>query len=218
METSGVSATTTAATQTKATTHGFDDLGSEDFFKLLITELQSQDPMKPTDNQQLMSELSSIRQMQQTSTLNTTLQTLAAQERFGSTAGLIGHYVSGTVTNDAGASATVQGVVIGVQFDSKGEAVLELHNGHNLPASKVEQVTLVENLPASVQQQLQQELSQMANGSGSNSSARLVTPGATSTGKLNSVIAANSRLRGVTQNANSPVSVLDALLSRDIGV
>lgn len=216
MDTSAIGAATTATTPAKATTHGFDDLGSDDFFKLLITELQSQDPMKPTDNQQLMSELSTIRQMQQTSTLNTTLANLAAQERFGSTAGLIGHYVSGTLTNSAGASVTVQGLVTGVQFDSNGEAILDLHNGHTLPASKVEQVTVVENLPASVQQQLQQELA--AASADSSASARLIASGATSGQKAETAAAAGSRVRGVAQKTNTVADALDALFAPAAGI
>jgi len=36
--------------------------------------------------------------------------------------------------------------------------VLQLHNGQTLPADRVEEVTLVENLPADVLEQLQAEL------------------------------------------------------------
>jgi flagellar basal-body rod modification protein FlgD len=217
MDTSAVSATTTATTQTKATTQGFDDLGSEDFFKLLITELQNQDPTKPMDNQQLMSELSTIRQMQQTSTLNSTLQTLAAQERFGTTTGLIGQYVSGTVTNDAGDSFEIQGLVIGVRFDSKGEAVLELHDGQALPASKVEQVTVVENLPADLQEQLQQELAETS-GSGDSAAARSIASGATNAKKAASATAAGDKVRVLAQKTDTTANMVDALLASGVGI
>jgi flagellar basal-body rod modification protein FlgD len=215
MDTSAVGATTTT-TQTKATTRGFDDMGSEDFFKLLISELQNQDPMKPTDNQQLMSQLSTIRQMQQTTTLNTTLQTLAAQERFGSTTGLIGQYVAGTVTNDAGASASIEGLVTSVSFNSKGEAMLELHNGKSLPAANVEEVTVVDNLPASVRQQLQAELA--AANSASTASARLISPWSTASSKVNSAAASGNKVNSATQKADTTANLLDALMIPEIGL
>jgi flagellar basal-body rod modification protein FlgD len=214
MDTSAVGATTTTTTQRKATTRGFDDMGSEDFFKLLISELQNQDPMKPTDNQQLMSQLSTIRQMQQTTTLNTTLQTLAAQERFGSTTGLIGQYVAGTVTNDAGASTAIQGLVTSVSFNSKGEAMLELHNGKSLPASSVEEVTVVANLPTTVRQQLQAELA--AQGSNSTASARLINPGTTAASKVNSAAADSNQVNSAAQKADTTANLLDALMIPDL--
>ncbi len=137
------------------TTRGFSDLSSEDFFALLIAELQSQDPLEPTDNQQLLDQMSSIRQMEQSATLNQTLQALASEQRFGATAGLIGHYVIGTVTNGSGDNFTVEGVVTGVRFNSSGEAILELHDGRTLPADDVETVTLVENLPQELRDQIE---------------------------------------------------------------
>ncbi len=159
METSALGASNPAvSTTTQATTRGFDDLSAEDFFQLLIAELQSQDPMNPTDNQQLLQQLSSMRQMEDSANLNKTLELLSGEQRFGAVAALIGHYVAGTVTNGAGESYELQGLVIGVRFDKDGEAILELHNGQSVPASSVDQVTLVENLPPDILAKLQEEL------------------------------------------------------------
>lgn len=155
METSAAIAATSSP---QATTRRFQDMGSEEYFSLLIAELQSQDPMNPTDNQQLLNQMSSIQQMELSTTLNETLMSLAVEQRFGATSSLIGHYISGTVTNKAGDSFEIQGVVIGVRFEPDGEAILELHNGESLPAAKVDQVTLVENLPPEILEQLQAEM------------------------------------------------------------
>jgi len=157
MSTAAINANQTITQVQSPTTHGFSDLDSEDFFGLLIAQLQNQDPLKPTDNQQLLSQMSSIRQMEQSATLNKSLTALASEQRFGATAGLIGHYVAGTVTDSGGNSIEVQGVVTGVQFNRNGEAVLELHNGKTLPASSVDLVTLVENLPQDVLDRIHSE-------------------------------------------------------------
>ncbi len=158
MEPSTIGSANSVVTTQRPTTQGFDDLSSEDFFALLIAEMQSQDPLDPADNQQLLSQMSNIRQMEQNATLTETLETLAGEQRFGATAGLIGNYIAGTVTDQAGLPTEVQGVVIGVRFEKDGGAILELHNGRSLPADKVEQVTLVENLPTEILEQLEAEL------------------------------------------------------------
>lgn len=135
-------------------TKNFNDLKSEDFFGLLIAQLQAQDPLKPTDNQTLMTQMSTIRQMEMSSNLNTTLESLAAEQRFGSTSSLIGQYVGGTLKDNSGNDVVVKGVVVGVRFEPDGRAILDLHDGGQIPADKVQQVTLVQNLPPELQQQL----------------------------------------------------------------
>lgn len=156
METPALAAGT-VVTPREPSSRGFENLSSEDFFALLIAELQSQDPLNPMDNQQFLEQMSSIRQMEQSTTLNETLKTLATQQRFGSTAGLIGHYVSGTVTDGAGSAYEIRGVVIGVRYERDGSAILELHDGSSLAVDKVEQVTLVDNLPPEILEELQRE-------------------------------------------------------------
>ncbi len=161
METQTVAETNSLIAQPRATTRGFDEMRPEDFFGLLIAELQSQDPLNPKDNEQLLSQMASIRQMEQNASLTRTLEALAAEQRFGSTSSLIGHYIAGRVTDQAGLHTEIQGLVTGVRFEADG-AVLELHNGRALPANKVEQVTLVENLPPHILAQLEAELAALA--------------------------------------------------------
>lgn len=158
MQTSAITPGNTVTAQ-RATSRGFNDLDGEDFFALLIAQLQGQDPLKPTDNQQLLNQMSSIRQMEQSAKLNSTLDSLASEQRFGAVSGLIGHYIAGTVQDSAGQPTEIQGLVIGVRFEA-GRGILELHNGKSIPAESVEQVTLVENLPADILAQLQEELAQ----------------------------------------------------------
>ncbi|HWH82428.1 MAG TPA: flagellar hook capping FlgD N-terminal domain-containing protein [Burkholderiaceae bacterium] len=67
---------TTAATTTAAA----DDPGSQDrFLKLLVTQLQNQDPLSPMDNAQLTSQIAQINTVSGIATLNTSVQQLSSQ-------------------------------------------------------------------------------------------------------------------------------------------
>src|ERR1043166_5619302 len=125
------------------TTKTSNDLGSDDFFKLLITQLRNQDPLKPSDSNHLVQEVANIRQMDVSANLDKTLASFAQQQRIGGATSMIGRYVTGTVSSGS-QSVNLQGVVIGVQFSASGEAVLQLHTGDLLPLKNVTSVTVVD--------------------------------------------------------------------------
>jgi flagellar basal-body rod modification protein FlgD len=219
MATTAISGTTNAASTQMPTTRGFNDLGGEDFVALLIAELQAQDPLKPADNKEIVAQMANIRQMEQSETLNSALNSLAAEQRFGSTAGLIGHYVTGTVTDSSGKEYQVEGVVTSVRYE-KGKAILELHNGLQLPAEKVDQVTLLENLPTDKLAQLEQEMNAAAGdgsttpsgdtgtgGAKSKTSAARVLPSRFSPASLN----ASGVIRGFGRQADQTATLLESM-------
>ncbi|MBN2563514.1 MAG: hypothetical protein JXQ75_21555 [Phycisphaerae bacterium] len=216
MDTSAVGSSPVVTTQ-EPTSRGFNDLASEDFLALLIAELQSQDPMDPTDNKEIVAQMANMRQMEQSETLNETLKALASEQRFGATAALIGHYVAGTVTDDAGQGYELQGVVIGVRYQHDGQAILELHDGRSLPADKVEQVTLLENLPPEILEQLQEELNMLNeetdDGQGDSSTARLAKEDSTS-GKA----VAGDMVRQFGSQVDTVASLLDSLFAPRVSV
>jgi flagellar basal-body rod modification protein FlgD len=65
---------------TAAATNKADDPGSQDrFLKLLVTQLQNQDPLSPMDNAQLTSQIAQINTVSGIATLNTSVQGLSSQ-------------------------------------------------------------------------------------------------------------------------------------------
>ncbi len=65
---------------TASTTKAADDPGSQDrFLKLLVTQLQNQDPLSPMDNAQLTSQIAQINTVSGIATLNTSVQQLSSQ-------------------------------------------------------------------------------------------------------------------------------------------
>lgn len=80
---------------------GFNALDSESFMKLLITQLQNQDPTEPTSNEALLTQLSQMRSLQASVELEDTIKLLtnnqssAATAAFASSsASLIGRFVT----------------------------------------------------------------------------------------------------------------------------
>jgi flagellar basal-body rod modification protein FlgD len=112
------------------------NLTASDFVKMMITQLQNQDPLNPTDSGQMMQQMSEIGQMQSTTQLQTTLSTLGSQTQIGAASSLLGKKVTGIdATNN-----TVSGLVSSVQVNSSGVNLL-LDSGSTLPLSGVTGIT-----------------------------------------------------------------------------
>lgn len=125
-----------------ANENGISELGGEDFFKLLIAQLVNQDPLEPTSNQELLQQVSSIREIELNSTLVDSLKSLTGQQRFGAASSLIGQYATGR----ADASGESQsGIVVAVRFTPEGSVVLQLDSGAELELEQLATVTSAEN-------------------------------------------------------------------------
>lgn len=86
---------------------GFSGLTADNFMKLLITELQNQDPTEPLGNEQLLAQLSSMRELQSNIELSETLQSITSGQALTQAAGLIGKEIEG----QEGTQSPITGVV-----------------------------------------------------------------------------------------------------------
>tara|TARA_R110002111_G_scaffold18931_2_gene46286 strand:+ start:127721 stop:128149 length:429 start_codon:yes stop_codon:yes gene_type:complete len=86
---------------------GFSGLTAESFLKLLITELQNQDPTEPLGNEQLLAQLSSMRELQSNIELSDTLKAITTGQGLTQAASLIGKEIEGQLNGQSAVAGVV---------------------------------------------------------------------------------------------------------------
>ena len=121
---------------------GFNDMSSEDFIKIIFTELQQQDPFEPNDSSALLEQLNSIRQIESDIQMTEQLQSIVFQNQLASAGNLIGNIVQGILPTGDRVAGTVLSVM------RQGDSVsLELDTGWLLPMDNVEIIVDPDKLP-----------------------------------------------------------------------
>jgi len=103
-------------------------LGQNDFLKLMIAQLQAQNPLEPSNGTEYVSELAQFTQLEQTTNL-------ASASELSSAVQLIGHKVSYTAPSGVSATGTVESV----QSATSGPTVTV----EGIPGVKVSSITEV---------------------------------------------------------------------------
>lgn len=120
-----------------------DELGKDSFMKLLVSQLQNQDPINPQSNEDFIAQLAQFSSLEQMENLNDSFLGLAilqqsnalmSQLTEGST--LIGQNVTYT---DPATGETLSGTVESIRIED-GIAVLNI-GGENVPLMSVTEVT-----------------------------------------------------------------------------
>jgi flagellar basal-body rod modification protein FlgD len=119
----------------KPSTKTMDMMAPQDFLKLLITQLQSQDPFEPVKNQDLLNQISAIRELQSTMDLSSTLKAMTKQQQIVSAGALIGKTIHGLNPN----MENVTGIVTSVTVSGE-DVVLELDTGQQVAVKNVTKV------------------------------------------------------------------------------
>ncbi len=99
-----------------------------DYMKLLVAQLQNQNPLEPLNNNEMASQLAQFSQLQQLESMNTNFaKVLAAIEQTYANS-LIGKEVSFISETDEGASEITSGIVEQVYNSADGEISLAVGN------------------------------------------------------------------------------------------
>ena len=90
MAVEAIGGATTANTQANLQTLG---VSQEDFFKILVTQLQFQDPLKPIDNQAFIAQIAQFTSLEQSRQANDRIDSLLSVQAATQTIGLLGKTV-----------------------------------------------------------------------------------------------------------------------------
>ena len=132
--TSAVNGASGANSATSAT-NAMTQITPDDFLKMLITQLQNQDPLNPSDSNQILQQISQIDNIEATTTLSTSLNAVATDQGFQAASGLIGLQVQGIDSNGNPVSGTVDSASF-----SNGTASLNVGN-QTMPLSGISAIS-----------------------------------------------------------------------------
>jgi flagellar basal-body rod modification protein FlgD len=95
-----------------------------DYMKLLVTQLQNQNPLEPLDNQEMASQLAQFSQLEHIEAMNTNFARVLATIEQTYASSLIGKEVSFIVTTEAGVLESYSGIVEQINNNQDGEITL----------------------------------------------------------------------------------------------
>jgi flagellar basal-body rod modification protein FlgD len=125
-----------SSNSTSATPSAANSLTANDFIQFLVTELQNQDPLNPTDSNQMLQQMSEIGQLESSTNLQTSLTGMVQQNQVAAASSMIGKAVQGTDSSQN----TITGIVGAVQVTSSGVNLL-LTSGVTMPMNNVTTIT-----------------------------------------------------------------------------
>jgi flagellar basal-body rod modification protein FlgD len=114
------------AAASQATSQSSNDAWGEvsldSFMKLLVVELQNQDPLDPMNNQEILNQMSQIREIQSNQQLTNTLESVMLGQTVSTAASLLGRTISALSDNAEWINGTVDKISI-------AEGIPKLHIG-----------------------------------------------------------------------------------------
>jgi flagellar basal-body rod modification protein FlgD len=113
----------TAASGSPDLTGGVEkEMGREEFLKLLVAQLQNQDPLKPQDNAQFVAELATFSNLEQTMGINDRLDALSAQNQGLQNSQVVSMVGKTATVRGSMVTANGSGTPVPVNFELLGDA------------------------------------------------------------------------------------------------
>src|SRR5208282_4450033 len=125
---STAAAANSSATGTTTASNGFNNLTTADFMQMLVAELENQDPTQPMSNEDLLTQLSTMSQLQSTQDLDSALQANTNNQQLSIASSFIGQNITGTDSNSNPISGVAQQAVLqnGAAYVAVGNTLVPL--------------------------------------------------------------------------------------------
>ena len=135
-----------AATTPPATAGGSSNditsFNTDEFLKLMITELQNQDPLNPMDNSQLLNQIGQIRDIGATELLSATLASVQTGQNLATASGLIGQEIVALSDSLEEVQGLVDRVTVEVNSGDETKRTLRVHVGsQSVDLNNIREVT-----------------------------------------------------------------------------
>jgi flagellar basal-body rod modification protein FlgD len=107
-----------------------DQLGKDDFMKLMMAQLRHQDPMKPMDDQAFIAQVAQFNSLDQMTKLNETITAMFGAQQLAEASGMIGKFVAALDAGGEDVTGTVTAVSVekGVSKLHIGDTKIDLKN------------------------------------------------------------------------------------------
>ena len=132
---SNTTITNAASSNNNSTQSATQSLSQQDFLNLLVAQMTSQDPLKPTDSSDLLSEMTQFSTLNANTSMQTQLAQMQISQQFTDADSLLGKQV----TLQVDSNTTAQGTVTGI--DTSGNVPQIIVNGQSYTLDKVISVT-----------------------------------------------------------------------------
>lgn len=143
---------TKAKQEEAASTKKSNKVSHDDFLRLLVTQMQNQDPLEPMENTEQMAQFAQLQQLDNQQAMTEAMVSMRKEYAVQGATSMIGKQI--TTTDDSGANTT--GIVLKVQYEdaedgTTGDVTLLLDTGKT---AKYSEVTKVEDVvtPPSIQE------------------------------------------------------------------
>ena len=114
-------------------------ISQQDFFRLLVTQLSFQDPLKPIDNEAFIAQIAQFTSLEQTREMNEKISTLLSIQGSNQAIGLIGRTVEvATATGSVVGQVTTLNFVNGTPF-----LTVKTNTGQFLTGIGIDQINVV---------------------------------------------------------------------------
>ena len=124
------SSASTAANSLKG--GGLNDIDLNEFLKLMLTELQNQDPLNPTDNAALLQQVGELRGISSNDQLVSTLKGFSNTQELTTASSLIGKTVKGLDVAAKEVSGEVTSVSVKIDEKDRNKRQVQVHVGDQI--------------------------------------------------------------------------------------